>query len=693
MRRWKLITCLGLALAVTAHAQDDTKTADEEIDELLGPTLAETMVVTAGRNEVSVINAPVSVSVVGEKQLETTAADNYADLLRGVPGVSVTQTSARDINMKTRGATSTLDTSQLTMVDGRTVYLDFFGFVAWDLLPTDLEEVEQVEILRGPGSAVWGANALNGVINVRTKSPRDSQGGIFKVMGGEEGTKAASIRWADAPSDTFSYRIAASYSEQDPWPRSDTLPNGDPLPSSVDFINRGTEQPKLDLHFDWEPESQDALWSLKLGGAKTSGILHTGIGPFNIDDSTTSSYVEGRYEGRNIEAKVYANIFDGEAVNLLNALNFTIDTKLYAGDIQVKRAIGEKHFIVYGADARLSDFDLSIAPREDSRQEFGVFFEDQMILSEKFHMNLGIRADWFDTIGWTVSPRTSFLFKPRDNHSIRLAYNRAYRVPSNVNNYLETTIFNAVTIPTPAGAVPFLFPSAAVGNEDLDEESIDAFELAYTVEIGNRSTFTAAVYRNYTEDVIDFFASEFYSPTDPPPRWSLPPAMGGTGLPDMFVPEFLMPKTFTYRNVGKVRDQGIELGLNTQFNEFLSANFSYTYQDTPEVTVDNSAGGFELGTPPEHTFYAGLQWRTPRFKGSASVSYTDEALWTDVLDSRFHGTTDDYFLVDASFGYMFPGDHFELTLAATNLFDEEHQQHIFGDIIGRRATLGLKARW
>jgi iron complex outermembrane receptor protein len=90
--------------------------------------------------------------------------------------VNVTQTSARDINITSRGATNTLSTTQLALVDGRSIYLDFFGFVAWDFLPVDPGEIKQIEVIRGPASAIWGANAMNGVVNVITKSPRELQG-------------------------------------------------------------------------------------------------------------------------------------------------------------------------------------------------------------------------------------------------------------------------------------------------------------------------------------------------------------------------------------------------------------------------------------------------------------------------------------------------------------------------------------
>ena len=131
------------------------------------------MVVTASKVEQQIVNAPATVTVVSSDTIQSSPINNYAELLREVPGMNITQTSARDYNITMRGATSTLATSQLALLDGRSLYLDFFGFIAWDLVPVHAFELKQVEVIRGPASAIWGANALSGVINFISKTPRE----------------------------------------------------------------------------------------------------------------------------------------------------------------------------------------------------------------------------------------------------------------------------------------------------------------------------------------------------------------------------------------------------------------------------------------------------------------------------------------------------------------------------------------
>src|SRR4051812_47650570 len=169
-----LVIGVFLACATAAYAQggapqpspQDQQPTDEVRYE-------EQVVVSASRTEEQLVNAPAAVSVISSETILNSPATNVGDLLRAVPGVNVSQITARDINITTRGATSTLSTSQLALVDGRSIYLDFFGMIMWDLVPANPSDIKQIEVIRGPASAVWGANAIAGVVNVITRTPRE----------------------------------------------------------------------------------------------------------------------------------------------------------------------------------------------------------------------------------------------------------------------------------------------------------------------------------------------------------------------------------------------------------------------------------------------------------------------------------------------------------------------------------------
>src|SRR5512139_1842927 len=144
----------------------------------------EAVVVSASRVESALVDAPATMSVLPGATIQVSPAQNYGDLLRAVPGLNVVQMSARDVNLTSRQATGTLATSQLALLDGRSVYLDFFGLILWDLLPTNMSDIKQIEVVRGPASAVWGANALTGVVNIITKTPRETAGTTSVTLSG-----------------------------------------------------------------------------------------------------------------------------------------------------------------------------------------------------------------------------------------------------------------------------------------------------------------------------------------------------------------------------------------------------------------------------------------------------------------------------------------------------------------------------
>src|SRR6185312_9133233 len=187
-------------------------------------SLTDTVVVSATKTETQLVDAPATMSVITNAELQSSPAQNYGDLLRKLPGVNVIQLSARDINVTNREATGSLANTQLVVLDGRSVYLDFFGIVLWDLLPTNLDDIKQIEVIHGPASAVWGANALTGVVNIITKTPREAKGGEVNFTGGwlsrdagsSAGKGAGGIggvngSWADAPNDTWSYKVTAGW--------------------------------------------------------------------------------------------------------------------------------------------------------------------------------------------------------------------------------------------------------------------------------------------------------------------------------------------------------------------------------------------------------------------------------------------------------------------------------------------------
>jgi outer membrane receptor protein involved in Fe transport len=710
---------LILACAAPAFGQSSAPpaTPPQSEDPARPPSFEDQVVVSASRSEQQLVNAPAAVTVITNQTIQNSPATNMGDLLRAVPGINVTQASARDVNFTTRGATSTLATSQLALVDGRSIYLDFFGMVMWDLVPTNMNEIRQIEVVRGPASAVWGANAMSGVVNVITRTPRELAAaggnsvtigiGAFNrnVTGRDEDSGTlfyVNGSHAQAVDDRWSYKLSAGYLTQDPLPRPfGTIPNvfNTPYPP---FANTGTSQPKFDGRVDYDIASGGRV--VFAGGvAGTEGIIHSGVGPFDIASDSRMTYFTSRYEKGSRRVAFFTNLLDGNATNLLargangQLLPLIFDTKTFDIEASDTRVVGRRHAISFGGNFRHNTFDISLAPNGDDRNEGGAYAQDEIFLSDHFRWVVGGRVDKFSSIEDAVfSPRTTFIVKPQANQAIRFSFNRAFRAPSFINNHIATTILNqadlsplAPLLPPvlqPLVAAPLVFPIQAVGSDTLRQETLTAYEIGYTGSVRDVN-LTASVYWNHTKDGIYFTPVAVYTAASPPPTW---PA----GLPTSILttlalrnPPTLLPSRFTYLNLGNVKDKGIELGVDTPLNRYVNVFANYSYQWMP-IAEDLPAGTSitDINWPAENRFNAGFDFSYQRFLGNLSVNFTDEAYWQDVLDARYAGTTESFTLVNGAFGVRWLGDKITTSIKLTNLGNQQVQQHIFGDILKRQVV-------
>lgn len=727
MKVRSLAVCLALSLFVPALAaqaapqppqQPSQPQQKPEPPPEEAPVYEEAVVVTATRVEQQIVNAPATVSVVTADVIQSSPATNYAELLRSVPGMNITQTSARDYNITMRGATSTLSTSQLALLDGRSLYLDFFGFVAWDLVPANAFELKQIEVIRGPASAIWGANAMNGVINFISKTPREldgnnvtiSAGGFNRetTSGGDEGAGSlfsVNATHARAVNDRWSYKISGGGYTSDAFPRpTGAIPNGTGTQYPA-FTNQGTTQPKFNTRVDYDAPENKYRLTFEGGYSGTDGIIHTGIGPFDIT-SLGLSYGTMRYTRGNLKANFFTNILNGDANALLSIdantgkpILFNFDTKTFDFELGNISTIGTRQVVSYGGNFRYNSFDLSIAPLGTNRAEGGAYVQDEIFINSHLRWNVGVRLDKFDSIEDVVfSPRTALIIKPTDDHSVRVSYNKAFRSPSLINNFLDVTIVNQLNLglihPLLSGRA-YNFPVDAYGNPDLTEESTQSYEIAYTGRIKDRATVTAAVYWTENKDEIFFTQVGRYRALNPPPGWTtalapLPP-LTALGVLEVLPPTCTggltapcttggLPSRFSYLNLGTVKNKGFELGVDGAVSQALNVYANYSYQAEPDPDFALS----EVNLPPKNRFNTGFNFSQDRFLGNMGVTFVDEAYWQDVLDSRFHGPTEAYWQVDGAFGVKWASGKVVTTVKVINLFNEEIQSHVFGDILKRQ---------
>ncbi|HKF67272.1 MAG TPA: TonB-dependent receptor, partial [Vicinamibacterales bacterium] len=435
------------------------------------------------------------------------------------------------------------------------VYLDFFGIVLWDLMPANMDNIKQIEVVRGPASAVWGANALTGVVNIITKTPREAQGGEATFTGGflsrdarssvgkgPGGLVGANASFADAPNATWSYRVSGGYFAADAFPRSTgtipiipdprdptgkttvggaTYPADSTGPFGTAFRNRGANQPKFDARVDQELGPNGRL-TYEGGVAGTQGVIYTGVGPFDIQSGSTLSFGRINYSRDALKINFFVNRLHAEAPNLLfpdaatgQPLLMNLTTKTFDFEAGDAFPVGRRQVVSVGGNVRRNDFDITLAPQAQDRNELGAYVQDE-IFFDRVRFNVGGRVDKFGNLSDPFfSPRLSANFKVLPQHSVRVSFNRAFRSPSVINNYLQANIISLQDLSglrgllqpalQPLVAQPFPLAVRAVGSElpiggtpqaKLTEESLSAYELAYTGTIQSRTTVGASFYIN-----------------------------------------------------------------------------------------------------------------------------------------------------------------------------------------------------
>lgn len=752
----------------------------------------EKVVVSASARDETVLDAPAAVSVITGKDLQTQPGDQLVDHLRRVPGLNVVQFSPRDVNIASRTATGGINTSTLVLADGRDLYLDFLGFVMWEFAPTDPSLIDRVEVVRGPASSIWGANASGGVVQLITKSPRDTLGGRVLVEGGSYGMRAVDVRESFL-AGPWALRVSGGYFESDPFPRPTTITNmyGETVnpdlglqPNSIG--TSGTRQPRFDLRADREDASGGA-WTVEAGTGRTSGWIDTGLGPFRVDSDTSMSYVSTRWQSGLTVAQATVNVFRGNAVNLINALPFHFASGSTQATVHGSIPIANKGVVGWGGQAQLSAYDLSIAPNGKERTQIGLFADADFDVAPKLSVVAGARIDHFkETIGTVFSPRLALRWKPRRHQTVRLAWGKAYRSPSVIETDLlvpsipvaildwhaiDQTL-DPATFPNgffellargvcstrpdncgaPPGEVPnYVAVTAAEGSRSLHEERTTSVELGW---VGQFRSFeaSATIYRNWTTGGIDFPVKSYYGvgpdgipgtaddvvlPSDPdhdgiqeaPPVDLCPYGIGqltefaalcnDPNRPSPKVPYNLalsvlldgkIPAVFQYRNTGTVQNDGLELGLSWAGPSGVGASLSYSWQRDPlsagtrmSARIATARRQHEAGLTPDTTDFVNIPARhhvslsaqvdRPRWFASGSWDYVAQTFWQDVLTSDFWGFVPSYNLIGLRGGWRWPRQGLELTAQITNLLNRPIQQHIYGDIIQRRVTVGLSYRW
>lgn len=698
-------------------------------------SFAETItVVSASRRRERIVDAPAAVTMVAEETLEReSGTGQLAKVLEFTPGVEVTQSGIYDFNLNTRGFNSSLNRRVQTLVDGRDPAVPFLGSTEWAFLG-NMQDMASVELVRGPSSALYGANAFNGVLNVVTKSPSQSQGGLFRLTGGDQDTLRADLNWSTGLGDSDWYlKLNANYSEgEDFYQDRRTTTEYPGLPREVALGSNQYDNQNLALRLD---RAFDSGYLFTIEGGKFEGegsSVVTGIGRVNLDTldrpwarvnfSTNHFNILGYYNGR--ESPNQLALASGGRI-FLDTENWHIEgqTNWDFNDGKVRLVAGvsyEEEEIDTANDQGIQT--LVFAPVEHDFT--AVFGQVDFDLTDDLKLVLAARWDDSSLYDSQVSPKAALVWSVAPSHTLRFSYNEAFQVANYSEYFLDAptainlgpgippiTSVNLAAIEaglcTPFG-IDCGFGSPvrvrALGNTALDLEEIQGFEIGYSGILGGKAYLTIDYYNNQLENFItDLSANAFgsinpaFGPYQPPAGHPLASVLQQTLAANLGpliaflsrnvdgTPIFALA---SYTNAGAVDTQGIDIGLNVYFSPKWIFDFTYSWFDFDIQEAGVSASDL-LPNAPENKFSFGLGYRGEKFGGSLKFRWVDDFLWAA---GAFQGPIDSYEVVNLD-GYYVINDRVEIGLNVSNLLDNEHYESFGGDILERRALVNVAFRW
>jgi iron complex outermembrane receptor protein len=410
------------------------------------------VVVSASRRPEKITEAPASVSVVNARTIQEHAALTPADHLRGIPGIDIVQSGLTQNNIVARGFNNAFSGTLTVLTDNRIASVPSLRLNAYNFIPVVNEDLQQIEIIRGPGSALYGPNAAQGVMNMITRSPFSSTGTWLSVAGGERSVLQGMVRHAGVIGDRFGYKISAQYMRGIDWPftdtaetqaradfLADTVTNGHVNPDTLKIAQRDStiERFGAEVRLDYIA-AEDLTTILTVGINQAIRNLDiTGVGAGQVRN-WRYMYYQGRVLYKDLFIQAYLNQSDAGETYLLRTGAPIIDrSSLFVAQIQHSYVPTEIERLTYGADLFLTNpvTDSTITGRNegnDNITEYGVYLQSETRLIDRMlQLVLAGRFDKHNRLDDPIfSPRAALVYTPLEDQTFRLTYNRAYTAPT-----------------------------------------------------------------------------------------------------------------------------------------------------------------------------------------------------------------------------------------------------------------------
>jgi iron complex outermembrane receptor protein len=493
---WRKFTIVGLMILAAKGLRAAEPSASPAVPDLSLEELINVRVTSVSRKEEKLNDAAAAVFVLSNDDLRRSGATSVADALRLVPGLQVASIDAGAWAVSARGFNSQFANKLLVMVDGRTVYSPLFSGVYWDTLQVSLDDVERVEVIRGPGATVWGANAVNGVVSILTKSSRDTQGTLIYGGGGDVHLALGGARYGGKIGENTYYRIFGTYQL-----------NRDFRETTGQRVDDGWDLWKEGFRIDHYTAADGQLTWLANGyGGTPSGPTGELYGFNTLGRWSQRLSEQSGYEIQAFVDRTYRN--DSLAKVSLDTADLSFQNTV---------GLGERNDFIWGLGYRYSDARptqsnipaLQIVDHDVAINLFSAFVQDEIkIVPDTLKFTLGTKLEHNDFTGFEVQPSARLTYLPTDRQTVWAAVSRAVRTPSETEGKQMIRFASGYPLQGPDGG---LYVPTRVSNDSVESEVLWAYELGYRVQPQKKiSMDVAAFYNDYSHLV--------------------------SGLPDNFVP-------------------------------------------------------------------------------------------------------------------------------------------------------------
>jgi iron complex outermembrane receptor protein len=614
--------------------------------------LMNVQVTSVSKKEQKLFTTGAAVFVISQEDIRRSGVTNIPDALRMAPGVNVARLNANSWAISVRGFNDLYADKVLVLIDGRSVFDPLFSGVYWGDLDIPLEDIERIEVIRGPGGTVWGANAVNGVINIITKSSRDTQGGLLRTDAALNSDGGTLAQYGGAGA-TGSYRFYGQYFNVDTF----KLPSGLEALDGVHSFREGfradlrlTPHDTLMIEADVKNTEQ---------GDQISAVLASSLPNQTALDDVAHNMAADALMLWNHQTErgdeISLQVFDNRSTRSQLGQRFVENT--FDLDFSDHMAVGSRQDVVWGAGLRMNElraqpgYAISFLPENRTDALTSAFVQDQIRLTDSLSLTLGSKFEHNSYTGFETEPSAQLVWTPNQRQTVWISAARAVRQP----NMVDTQIVGDLAI-LPATGFPFALFQLQGNPKPLDESNLD-YEAGYRIQVGSKLSIDTAGFVSLFRDVRSVEAVTPYVVSTPAFSY------------------LVLPVTYFFN--GQVRTDGGEIFAtwNATSKWRLSPGYSLFRQSTAPDPSNIFLTLEQTGrSSPRSSFEMRSFITLPHnFEWDSTVSYT-----SSIIGGLAGGAIPSYTQLNSRFGWR--NQNLELSLVGQDLLRAFHQE--FPDELG-----------